>query len=314
MKRTNIQLFDKEDIGFKLDIVIPIKTELISFAIELTIPSVLKNLKYHKIFILTKRQNFEVLVQHFSNELILIDEDHVCDGLTIKVVKNYLSYRIGTTWRAGWYFQQFIKLAMAWRNDVSNDYLVWDADSIALKPINFFTKTGRIFVTKSKEYHVPYFICNEKLTGIQKLVPYSFISEHMVFTKKHVISLLNEIMKISDDIWWKIILDQVDSKDLVGSGFSEYELYGNYIMNRDPNHFHARKLVNFRSGTMIFGLQPDNRWLNLFSLFYDYISFESSQVKIKSVIVRYTYIFLLLILAPIKKLKQFIKPTNHKTK
>lgn len=306
MKSKNKQITDPENLDYKLDIVIPIKTELVSFAIERTIPSVLKNLKYHKIFILTKRQNFRIIEQHYDQTLILVDEDQICNGLTIEEVKNYMSARIGSTWRAGWYFQQFLKFAMAWRNDLSNDYLVWDADAIALRPISFYTETGRIFVTKSKEHHIPYFICNEKLIGIQKQVPFSFISEHMVFSKKHVISLLNEIMKISPVIWWKIIMDQVDSKYLSGSGFSEYELYGNYVKYKDPNHFKERKLINYRGGTLLFGPDPDPRYLNFFSVFYDYISFESSLKMIKPSILRYSYISYFFVRALIKKVMQLL--------
>ena len=51
----------------KFDVIIPLKTDLVTLAIDCTIPSILLNVTYNKIYIITKSSNFKKLEVAFSN-------------------------------------------------------------------------------------------------------------------------------------------------------------------------------------------------------------------------------------------------------
>ena len=60
-----------------------------------------------------------------------LNEDQLCEGMTLGAVKEYMTKRTGKASRSGWYFQQFLKLGYA---QVCEDeyYIVWDSDTVIL--------------------------------------------------------------------------------------------------------------------------------------------------------------------------------------
>ena len=57
------------------DVVIPLKTSLLSIAITRTIPSIISNISYDKIYILTKKSNFKELESTFKELQFIYDSD-----------------------------------------------------------------------------------------------------------------------------------------------------------------------------------------------------------------------------------------------
>lgn len=283
-----------------IDIVIPVKTSLVTLVIEKTIPSVLSKLAYKQIFIITKKENFGAFDAIVHDKITLIDEDRIVDGLTLEKVKTYLTSKHADEKRAGWYFQQFLKLGISKSNITSGLYLVWDADCIALRPMSFFSQDNNVLCDTTKEHHEPYFNTIERLIGIKKQVDYSFISEHFVFDKHIVASLINQISK--DTSWWIEILDKIEPSMLSLSGFSEYETYGNFVSKYYPQHFKIRQLRKTRYGTRLLGMKPNSFGLHLFSLVFDYMSFEEWQDKYKPTPIRYIKIVKVLFVSFFKNL------------
>ena len=75
--------------------------------------------------------------------------------------------------------------------------------------------------------------------------------------------------------WVEIILDAIDDEDLNGSGFSEFEIYGNYIAKYFSNSFLPRPLSSIRTGTEIYGVNPNKHDLyKLMQSGYFLVSFE----------------------------------------
>lgn len=282
------------------DILVPLKTDLIPFAIDITIPSILKNLKYHKVYVITKKNNFSELISAFNDSIILLDEDTIFESLTLSSIQKYFNTKKLDPKRAGWYFQQFIKLGIYNLSFITENYLIWDGDAVVLKPIVFFSKENIVFLEKNKEYNKPYFETIKNLIGIEKQVNFSFIAEYMVFNKKIVSSLLSEIT--NENNWWYTILNAVKTTDLNKSGFSEYELYGNYLHKYYPNSFVIRNLNKSRKGSSYIGNNPTVKSLKIFSLVFDYISFENLNKKPKPIIIRYFIILYVLIVEFIKKI------------
>lgn len=281
------------------DVVIPLKTSLLPIAIARTIPSIISNISYDKIYIVTKKSNFTELESAFKGKITCLDEDKICNLLTLDNIKKYFKNRNENPERAGWYFQQFLKLSISKLDFVDNLYLVWDADSVALKPINFFTENNKIYFEKNKEFHKPYFEILEKILVLKKQVNFSFIAEHLVFNKKIVTTILNKISK--NETWWLDILDNITSENLGKSGFSEYELYGNYVSKFHKTEIKFRSLNKTRKGVKFIGKNPNNIGLKLFSFAFDYMSFEQWHKEYKPLPLRYIIVFFVILFGLIKK-------------
>ena len=286
------------------DVVIPLKTSLLSIAITRTIPSIISNISYDKIYILTKKSNFKELESTFKGKITCLDEDEICKHLTLDNIKEYFKNRNENPERAGWYFQQFLKLSVSKLHFISNLYLVWDADAVALNPINFFTQNNKIYFEKNKEFHEPYFEIIEKILDLKKQVNFSFIAEHLVFNKKLVITILNKISK--KETWWLDILDNITSENLSKSGFSEYELYGNYVSKFHKNEIEFRHLNKTRKGIKYLGEKPSIRGLKLFSSAFDYMSFERWHKEYKPLPLRYMIVFFVILFGWVKKYVKLI--------
>lgn len=176
----------------------------------------------------------------------LIDEDKLFEGV---LCKKYIESRLRTEhpdllWRAGWLFQQFIKIGCSYAiPNLTNYYLVVDSDVVFLKKIYFFTD-GKMLLTKAREFHQPYFDCYERLLGDSANREYSFIAHHMLICKPIMLEMLNKIEGRFNKTWYDSILDNIDNKE--GSMFSEYETYGHYLKNHYPEAFVVRQLRNIQ--------------------------------------------------------------------
>ncbi len=126
--------------------------------------------------------------------------------------------------RKGWYRQQFIKL---FQQVTSDDYLVVDSDVYFNKKINIIENGKPSFLFGNDQHHLPYFRFMETVFNLDKVYPYSFINEMMFFKReiiKHMISSTGFNIYGFFELVIKV-LNEINEE----SGFSEYELYGNYV-------------------------------------------------------------------------------------
>lgn len=113
-------------------------------------------------------------------------------------------------------------------------YLIWDADCIPLRDMEFFNDDKIIFSTSSY-IHEPYFRTmwqlnlgfNENLLDSNK----SFVSEHMMIDSSVMCALLDTIEARFKKPFWEAILNAIYPRDLAFSGFSEFETYGHFYIN-----------------------------------------------------------------------------------
>ena len=176
----------------------------------------------------------------------LIDENQFFDNL---LSKKYIESRWTTEYpalahRASWLFQQFIKMGSAYSiPNLSDYYLVVDADVVFLKTVRFF-QNSQMLLAKSDEFHRPYFDCYERLLGEPADTNCSWVAHHMLISKPIMLELLQNIEERFNKIWYDAILDNIDYSQ--GSPFSEYETYGHYLKNHHPEKFRTRDLVYFQ--------------------------------------------------------------------
>jgi len=140
--------------------------------------------------------------------------------------------------RAGWYYQQLIKLYSFLIPNITNTFLILDSDIIFLKPVDFLEQ-GLPLYSYSDEYTPDYFECMKKLNSFfERSVNVSGICHHMMFET----SILNEIFTLigNKETAWKNIIKNVENWH---HGFSEYELYFHYIHKAYPKKYKIRKLT-----------------------------------------------------------------------
>lgn len=216
----------------------------------------------------SQREIFESQTANFDAEVL--SEEDVLANWSISDIKK----RLGQfPHRAGWYYQQFLKLAFCKITNEKN-YLIWDADTLCIKKPKF-ESDGRYIFTSSKELHQPYFETFKKLFGCSAVAEKSFISQYMVVNTVICSQMLKELaLKSPSKDWVDAILNALP---LIGeSEFSEYETYGNFISIRFPSQVVISKNYKwFRYGSNIIELNNKNynRIKKLFNS-YKFVAFE----------------------------------------
>lgn len=235
-----------------------------------------------KCIVVIGKREIASIVQSM-NYIEFVDEDTILDGLTYQNVKKCIHNQMtdGTAdHRTGWYFQQFLKMAYAYVCE-SENYLVWDSDTIPTHAIDMFSQNGKKFFDVKDEYSPSYFSTMKRLCdGLIKKNSYSYISEHMLFDVKIMKRLICEIennAEIKGDCFWEKVLNSIEITDLSKSGFSEFETYGTYVESYYPDVYEIRKWKSLREGTIFWGKNYCRESENRIEEYYDAISFEDHE-------------------------------------
>ena len=240
------------------NIIIPVVYRDYSF-LNTTIRYVHKNLCPEKIFIITDIRFKRFLPKSIlrDDSCIVVDENCLLDGLTLENLKTLFSALGRTQLRAGWYFQQFLKMAFALSDYCDTDYyLSWDSDTVPLREIDFFADNGKPYFTMKSEHHAPYFVAIERLLGIANFNSRSYIAENMMFNRAIMAELIYSIQsnqQVKGNTWYEKIVYSLEPESISPMGFSEFETYGNYCFNYHPLVYEERMLPSFRKGGLIQG-------------------------------------------------------------
>ena len=229
---------------------------------------------FKKLHVLTARANFPAFAQALGPQVALIDEDEFVPGLTLEQMRTLTEP--GFPQGAGWYFQQFLKFGFAFQDTGDDHYLIWDADTVPLRPLEFFDDAGRMLFTKAAENHPPYFETYRNLLRHDPRREFSFISQHIIARK----SILREMLQTIEtnfpgpENWaWKIM------RHLAGAGtnrFSEYETLGHYVKNIHPATAVFRELPWLREGSRRVSTNPSPADLARLANDYAFVAFEAN--------------------------------------
>ena len=127
--------------------------------------------------------------------------------------------------RSGWIFQQLLKLSG--RVGESRYFLTLDSDHILLRPHTFLTRDGRTVFYGSREYNKPYYENIERLIGFYPDTRLSYVAHKMLFDREYLAALREELERRHGKPWDRVVVDSLDRQHI--SGFSEFELYGNWV-------------------------------------------------------------------------------------
>ena len=232
------------------------------------IPLILKNFenfkkfyKTIKIYIICSRKEME----EFKKKINFIEFQFIVEEEVISFEEFYkifdkesllINYKKEIIERLKWYYQQVLKLAFVidFIDKKKENIIIWDSDTVILKKIKFFKKDYSIKYGTLFEFHKPYFLTNQNITGI---LPKYFISSLVQFislSKLECEYLKKKIQEIHGEDknlgkWLtKIIFKSIFKEHKVynGSMFSEYELIGssNYLLKKSKQ----KPIFNLRFG------------------------------------------------------------------
>lgn len=261
----------KKNISIKYDLVIP--TNNINTFLN-NKDYFKKFLKYSKIILISPSSI--VLNKTVDDSILFINEDSLIKKQ--KINEFLIKMRSFSTNRDGWYEQQFLKMAYS-RICKNEYYLIWDCDTIPIKPIEMFENGKPIFGMK-EEHHIPYFQTINRLFPLLNISNGSYISEHMIIKTQYMKNLIDQIeanTKLSGQTFWEKILMAIDGRNIHLSGFSEYELYGTYVDNIYPNYYIKRNWHSVRNAKNWFGSPKnlDQNDINWLSQYYYALTFEN---------------------------------------
>ncbi len=259
------------------DAIMPVTHQHNNIA-HVSIVSLMRNVTPRHIYVITQKENFPFFERlQASYPVVTVDENGLIPEVNLPSIARYIENTGQNPARAGWYFQQFLKMSACFLPNITDHYLIWDADTIMLQPIQFLNEKHQILIKPSSEYHQPYFETYEKLLGKTRNVDFSFISEHFFIKSaymKELIAAIEEHSSLKSHWVWNI-MNAVQPEHLSGAGFSEYETYGNFVNTIHPETFVLRPLKTIRYGARRFGPIPNRYDLYRLSLSYSYASFES---------------------------------------
>lgn len=253
---------NREDTRWhNLELIIPI-TKTDAPALVHNIQYIMDYLPIKKIVLIGANDIRDVMP---NNKLInYIDENTLYPGMDYEHIREMMIELCGTGRRAGWYFQQFIK--MAYSTQCKDEYyLIWDADTTPITFIDFFDKdTGKPFLAfrRHEKCDEPFYPVMEKLLPdnvLKKNVQESYIAEHLLVNCRIMMELISDIEKndsLKGNFFYEKILNAVDRRVLNLSGFSEFETYATYVQYRYPDFYIERFWKNLRNGKTYFGNNP----------------------------------------------------------
>ena len=213
-----------------------------------------KYLPIKNIYVVGPKSIAEKVHSADNSRLIFMDENEFVDIPKIK--RLYAAKAENDIGRAGWYVQQYIKMQFA-RFIQDEYYLIWDSDTIPLKPIDLFDEASGKPIMRCgsvmRSSYAGYLSTFDRILPNIKntVIDTSFVREHMLIKTQYMLELLDEINSNSDyagDNFQEKIINAAEAKYL-HYGFSEFQTYGIFITARYPaSYIFTEKWRTLRTG------------------------------------------------------------------
>ena len=202
-----------------------------------------------KIFIICPKNHLKIFKSRLNfKEIEIIDENKILSFRVFESLFNQLSsmtnYKIEIKKRTNWYYQQILKISFVLRfiYHEKKNIIIWDADTIILKKIEFFRDNKSVLYGTLFEFHKPYYLTNNYILKKQYKYFISFLTQFIAISVNEGKFIFKKLLKkkiFKEDFSYdlsKLILLSIFQKHKLynGSLFSEYEMIGqiNYIMNK----------------------------------------------------------------------------------
>lgn len=210
------------------DIVTPFHSKDADVFWSYTIPSLLKNaVGLQKIYVVCAAEAWRDLA---SSQIEFIDETKY--KFSFQDIKAYLD----NTSRAGWYYQQLLKLyAHQVIRDLNENYVIWDSDTVLLRPTAFFHNDYgevRALFAISPEYNPPYMEHMKRLLPSLERISgkWGGVTHHQPWMISIMKKLFQDVEHRHSTMFWKAYLNQVEKKHYGGAGCADYEVVMAYAL------------------------------------------------------------------------------------
>lgn len=211
------------------------------------------------------------------------DGNSVCPGMSKEsVLACITSCADGTKLyerRAGWYFQQFLKMAYATHCEESN-YLVWDADLIPFRSLKFY-ENGKYNLYSGGSHHIEYYEVMERLFGRQ-VTPSraeTYVESFMLIDTacmRELVAMIEQRDSLEGTAFWEKIIHAIKPNKLDSQAFSEFETYGEFMALYHPDKIQSHdRLIRSSSGRRFLGKNPQPEMLDWVGQDLEAISFEN---------------------------------------
>jgi hypothetical protein len=241
--------------------------------IESCISSINANLSVNKVYVITN----DIDRVPICHNVVAVDENEIISHDKVSLLRK-IDFPFCET-RFGWYFQQFLKMSFARSVYCKGDYLIWDADTILLKRIDFFDNDVAFFTKGEEELNTFYVNTYQKLLGIDVAFSFSLISQHLYVNRKVMVMMLNEIeRRYEKGDFCQAILNTIEGSSR--SLFSEYETYTNYYASLGmPYQIIERRWFRHAASLCKFG--SDIVSINKYFYDCDYVAMEKFDLTLK---------------------------------
>lgn len=204
----------------EIDFLIPCHAKDLP-ALKLAVEGIRKIQSCRNIYIIS---NFNPALE----KTIHVNESEFDGLITLKEIENiWRQHYAANAHRAGWIYQQFLKL-LSFRiiQELSDSFVVVDADTIFLRDVRFDPR--KYYYCKTKEFHEPYTDPIRELLGVARTIGFSCICHHSIFNKSHLAQMFKEIEARHSQPFCTAVLNHINFAE--PSCFSEWDLYANYML------------------------------------------------------------------------------------
>jgi hypothetical protein len=239
----------------------------------ISIPAVLQYIRASTYAIVVPHADLPRFRAVLPGEVTVIAEESLLGDWTIQKIAESLPQGVAT--RAGWYLQQLLKLEAVRQMMTTSEALIWDGDTVPMRPMIFKDAAGRIGFYVGREHYGPYFDTTRRLLGMERAVPHSFIAQCMCVRVSWIQELLEKIEQRTGKGWIDAILSSIPGKS--PSEFSEYETIGTFVATTHRPDIFINPRPWFRWGMALFGGIDGVTAIGLqhLSRSYDYVALES---------------------------------------
>jgi hypothetical protein len=240
---------------------------------EISIPAVMKHVRASCYLVIVPNRDVHQFMECLPREVKVIAEESLMGDVTVEAVARSLPAAVAQ--RAGWYFQQLLKMEAVRQLPETSEALIWDGDTVPLRPMAFKDAEDRIGFYVGRECHEPYFDTTRRLLGMARAMPHSFIAQCMYVRVRWIHQLLAAIEHRAGTGWVAAILASIPGKS--PSEFSEYETIGTFVATLMQAEMFINPRPWFRWGMAHFGGvdRMSSARLDKLSRSYDFVALES---------------------------------------
>lgn len=233
-------------------------------------PYIIKNIKAKKYTLIVPDSELRIFKKNSPKKYSVISETKIDKTNILEILKQKIPPSEKS--QIGWYYQQFIKIIALGIGEDEDFNVIWDADTIPLRRLNFISGE-KIEYFVGDEYHPEYFNCIKRCLGLKKLINKSFIAQCFPARAIWIRKFIYSIEKKFNSKWYQVILNNINFN--VKNAFSEYETLGTFIYKHYKEDIKFKKDNWNRFGYSTLGsldnLTKNTSWLRKK---YAFIAFE----------------------------------------